>query len=634
MKKTSRSIALGTALFFVLTISLAPVTNVQAQFSSTRDLHTQLKNLREQIQNRVAASLPNLKLDPTPVPENLTQLKNLREQIQNRVAASLPNLKPDPTPVTESLIANGTFEESTADNMPLHWNKGMWGTHNALFSYPVTGVEGSKAARVEISQYTSGDAKWYSDPVAVTAGGTYAFADQYTADTNTVVVVAAYDAQGTASYFQIGTAPATHGTWETFSATFDVPAQTATVSVFHLLNTTGSLTIDNVSLTEVTSPTLPANDLPVNHSVEVADGDNPYKWIHSDWGVNSPIYQYVSGDAHDGTRSVKVTMTNYESGDAKWMFQPVALDTDKDYRFTAWYKTNVTPHVVVQYQHDDGSYSYHGMHNPQPGADAATAWQKYSDTFTVPAGVVTVSVFFFLTTNGWVQTDDYSIEPYTPVPFARPLVTLTFDDGFEENVDTALPVLANHGFLATYCFATQFLEGQPDNIAKARRIAQAGHEICSHTVTHPFLTRLSDSDLTYELSHSKDVLESIMGQTVTSFASPYGDYNEHVNQAIVRYYTLHRTVDEGYNTKDNLNPYMLRVQNITPSTTIEQYRNWVDKAVQDKVWLIFVYHVVAEANPGPFDVLALEFASQMDYLAQSAVTVLPLRDALQEVAAQ
>ncbi|MFA6094892.1 MAG: hypothetical protein WC757_03330 [Candidatus Paceibacterota bacterium] len=67
-----------------------------------------------------------------------------------------------PDPVDPSnLISNANFETAGTNNNPQGWNRGRWGTNTAVFSYPTVGVNGSKGAKVSLTSYTSGDAKWY-----------------------------------------------------------------------------------------------------------------------------------------------------------------------------------------------------------------------------------------------------------------------------------------------------------------------------------------------------------------------------------------------------------------------------------------------------------------------------------------
>ncbi len=538
---------------------------------------------------------------------------------------------------TTNLVNNPSMEQvSTVATKPLGWNTNVWGSNKAIFEYKSEGYEGVRSVLVTMSRYASGDAKWFFDPVTVSPNTEYQVSDYYRSNVTTQVVVAVYDAKNKITYHNVHTnVPVSSTTWKNFVGTFKTPANAKKMTVYHLLAKNGWLQIDSASLSTTISPPPPVvNELPTNHSVETAlNTTMPTGWVHGSWGTNSPTYQYVNGDGHDGVRSVKVTMANYQDGDAKWMFNSIPLGAG-DYRFTGWYKTNTTPHVVVQYTFPDGSESFYGMPNPEPATNAVSVWQRYSDTFTVPVGVHGVTVFFFLTGNGWVQSDDYLIEPYTFPPFNRGLVTLTFDDGFEGNVTTALPKLAEYGFKTTHCFATQYVEGIPEQVANVQTIAHAGHEICAHTVTHPFLTKVSDTVLDYELGHAKSFLEGISGQQVTSFASPYGDYDARVNAKIKQYYASHRTTDEGFNAKDNLDPYSLRVQNMTPTTTLTEFTAWVNKAKADKTWLILLYHAITSTSPGAYDTPKADFDAQMATLAGSGVTVLTWKDALAEARAQ
>jgi peptidoglycan/xylan/chitin deacetylase (PgdA/CDA1 family) len=260
-------------------------------------------------------------------------------------------------------------------------------------------------------------------------------------------------------------------------------------------------------------------------------------------------------------------------------------------------------------------------------------WQQYSDTFSVPLDAVSVSVFMYANQNGWIQTDDYSITEYKPTGFNRPLLSMTFDDGHEDNVTTALPLLNQYGFKSTQCYATTFIEGNAQAVSDILKFKNSGHEICSHTVTHPFMTTLDPVTLNYELQHSKQYLESIIGQPVLNFASPYGDYNATVNNAIKTYYQSHRTVDEGYNSKDNFDPYRLRVQNVLDTTSANQVKIWIEQAKADNTWLILVYHRIA-SDPGPYDTYTNIFAEHLTAIQSSGIAVKTYQDAFTEVTGQ
>jgi peptidoglycan/xylan/chitin deacetylase (PgdA/CDA1 family) len=528
----------------------------------------------------------------------------------------------------DNLIANPSFETVNGVT-PAGWNKNTWGQNTAQFTYNPTGRTGGHSVTTALTQYTSGDAKWYGEPVKVLAGKTYLYRDYYKSSAPTRVVVAFVDASGTYTYVEQASAAASSD-WKQYSTTFVVPATAVKATIFHLIDSVGSLTIDDtllqVSVPVATGPTI------TNASFETGT-TAPANWQNNAWGQNTATFAYVA-EGRTGSKSAKVTLSNYVDGDAKWFFEPMTTFTPgKQYRFSAWYKTNVTPQAVMMYLTADGQAHFSGMPNAQPGANSALVWQQYSDTFMVPADAVAVSAFMFINQNGWLQTDDYAVSEYHPNGFTRPLLTLTFDDGHEDNLTTALPLLNQYGFKTTQCYATTFIEGNAAAVNNVKAFQNSGHEICSHTVTHPFLTSLSSTQLTYELQHAQQYLQSITGVKVDDFASPYGDYNSAVNAEIKRFYRSHRTVDEGYNSKDNFDIYRIRVQNILDTTTPDQVKHWIEQAQADKTWLVFVYHRVAD-DPGPYDTYKNVFVEQLKVIQQSGITVQTYRDALNEVTSQ
>lgn len=538
-----------------------------------------------------------------------------------------------PPPVdTSNLIANNSFETANG-TAPASWYKNNWGTNNAQFSYETTGRTGSKSAKVTIGSYTSGDAKWYAEPSNITPNKSYSYTDYYKSNVATRVVVAFIDAANAYTYQELATAPASSTAWGQYSGTFTTPASAVKVSVYHLLDKVGNLTIDDASLVASTS-TPPPSTLVPNPSLETAVGGQPANWQKNSWGTNSPTFEYVN-NGHTGSKSAKITMANHVDGDAKWYFDPItSLQPGSQYRFTTWYKTNITPHAVAMFIMSDGSEQYYGMPIVQPGTNGATQWQKYSDTFDIPLGAVSVSAFLYIDQNGWLQTDDYSLEPYAPTGFNRALLTMTFDDGHEDNATTALPILNQNNLKTTQCFATTFIEGQSQEVINGvLAFKNSGHEICSHSVTHPYLTTVTPSVLTYELQHSKQYLEGLVGQSVVNFASPYGDYNAAVNTELKKYYRSHRTTDEGYNSKDNFAPYSLRVQNILSTTTAEQVAAWIAKAQANKTWLILVYHRIGD-NPEEFDSTQAMFQKHVQKIVSSGIVVKTTNAALDEITPQ
>lgn len=527
-----------------------------------------------------------------------------------------------------NLVVNPSFETATGAN-PANWFTNSWGINNATFAYDTTGRTGTKSAEVSITNITSGDAKWFAEPVTVIAGKTYDYKDYYKSNVATRVVAAFTSTSGATTYKELTTAPAA-ATWTQYTTNFIAPSGVNKVTIFHLLDKVGTLSIDDVNIALTSTPV----GLVPNASVETSSGNIPADWTSSKWGTNTASFTYVN-DGYTGTKSVRTTVSGYTDGDAKWYFNPIStLTPGKQYRWTTWYKTNTTPRAVAMFNMADGSTKFFGMPSPFPTTGSSTIWTKYSETFQVPQGAVNVTAFLLVNSNGWVQVDDQSITDYTPTGWNSPLLTLTFDDGYEDNVMTALPLLTQYGFKTTQCFDTaDIIAGGTEGRNNVLAFYNAGHEICSHTINHPFLTQATSTNLTKELRDSQTYLQQIIGKPIVNFASPYGDYNQNVNTQIKKYYGSHRTVDEGYNSKDNFDAYRLRVQNITPATTAAQVDSWVKQAQVDKTWLVLVYHRVNN-NPQAFDTTPALFAQHLEAIKNSGIQVKTMADALATVRAQ
>ena len=110
-------------------------------------------------------------------------------------------------------------------------------------------------------------------------------------------------------------------------------------------------------------------------------------------------------------------------------------------------------------------------------------------------------------------------------------VLLNFDDGHVRNPDLALPILQEYGLKDTF-FVTAGLigKGATMNWKQLSALHRAGMEIGSHTLTHPLPSTLTDSELQYELSESKHVLEDGLGASVTTISSPTGFFNPRMCQ--------------------------------------------------------------------------------------------------------
>lgn len=560
-----------------------------------------------------------------------------------------------------NLIPNPSFEEGSTT--PTGWNTSKWTNGETIFRYLDAKTDndtdphtGDRAVSIDISNNTVGDAKWYFDDITAEPGN-YVFSDFYKSNTNSRVTLrinpkgsACLTAGNGCVYTDIANNLAPTSEWTPVGAQFFLDESAESFTIFHLIENDGWIQLDDYSVEKIADIEI-TNGIP-NQSIEQnftqAGVATPLGWTPSSWGTNDHTFEYTN-EGENGDYSVKVTIADYTDGDAKWKYAPQPVTPGQDFRFSAYYKSNVVPNVVVEFTKtgNDGQLEHHFLGLQRPSSASPDEWQLYQDTFTVPLGAETANVFFYLDQTGWVQTDNYKLEPYEFVGFDRPLISLTFDDGREVNAYNVLPLVNNLGFKVTQCYATKFIdqtypEGQetPENITRVLAFHDAGHETCSHTVTHPNLTNLNDDDLHREITESRNFLEGLVGVPVPNFASPYGGYDDRVVAALKNVYQAHRSVDEGYNSKDNLDVYRLKVQNMKPDTTLAEFQSWVNKAIETKTWLILVYHDVDSEDKGvsPYGTYTPDFTNQMNWLKTKTnagdITVATYQAALKEVCVQ
>lgn len=551
---------------------------------------------------------------------------------------------------TPNLITNPSVE-AEANGQPANWTPNSWGTNTPTFSYDTTGHTGNRSLSVNVANYTSGDAKWIAGQTGVTAGQTYTYTDFYKSNVTTELDIAYTNASGVMSFVYLRSVPAS-STWQQTTSTFTVPAGMVSASIYHIIYSNGSLQTDDASLTAQdqslpptdptptppTNPPAPATNLIANPSFETANGDDPLAWQHGSWGTNNAVFSYVSGDAHTGTRSSKVTISNYVSGDAKWAFTPLTnLVRGSQYKLSAWYKTNTQVRVVASYVDTAGATQYLTLPTPLSSANAATVWQQYGTTLDIPADAVSMTVYFLISSNGWLQTDDFSLVPYAPVGFNAPMISLTFDDGWSSIYTNGLPILQKYGFVSTQYLISGKLN-TPDYMTTAmvKAFQASGSEIASHTVTHPDLTSLTSTRLTAQLKNSQTSLRQLFGAGVAqNFASPYGLYNATTLTAIKQYYQSHRSTDVGFNTKDNFNPYNILVQDVNTDTTPAEVAAWVAKAKADKSWLVLVYHpVINSTDPSDYAVTPSNLDAELANIKASGVEVKRVDQALAIIKSQ
>ncbi len=108
-------------------------------------------------------------------------------------------------------------------------------------------------------------------------------------------------------------------------------------------------------------------------------------------------------------------------------------------------------------------------------------------------------------------------------------VAVTYDDGPSAFTTSLLDTLLAERAPATLFMLGGAARGMPEVV---RRAVAEGHELGSHTMTHPDLTRVKPEEARREVLEAGSVLSELTGLPITTFRPPYGALNDKALDAI------------------------------------------------------------------------------------------------------
>jgi len=165
-------------------------------------------------------------------------------------------------------------------------------------------------------------------------------------------------------------------------------------------------------------------------------------------------------------------------------------------------------------------------------------------------------------------------------------VSITFDDGYKDNLSVALPFLSKHQIPFTVFVVSDFLGELHDKYLSEAELIELSQSpwvnIGAHGKTHRPLTEMGLEEAREELKLSKERLESLIGRPVTTMSFPHGCYNsELIEVARSLGYTRIGTSDPRPN-EDSSQPQVSR-QCIYSCDTLTSFRQKV-LGLWDWVW--------------------------------------------------
>ena len=174
-------------------------------------------------------------------------------------------------------------------------------------------------------------------------------------------------------------------------------------------------------------------------------------------------------------------------------------------------------------------------------------------------------------------------------PLPANAIAVTFDDGFRDVHEHAMPILQEYAIPSTM-FAVAERLGRTNewmdrrtfptrgivSDKQLRELDAAGMSIGSHTLTHPRMIDLSPPEAAREARDSRLRLEDIIGKPVRHFAYPYGLYNAAVKQAVrAAGYAAAVTTRSGFNSPES-DLFELRRIDVVGTDSLEQFQRKIE----------------------------------------------------------
>ena len=157
---------------------------------------------------------------------------------------------------------------------------------------------------------------------------------------------------------------------------------------------------------------------------------------------------------------------------------------------------------------------------------------KYRKVFS-GAGMLILVALIFWTVNSPAIVGAAATQRQLPVYSVQrsdKLVALSFDAAWgNEDTQPLIDILRDHGVKTTFFVVGDWADKYPESV---RALAEAGHEVMSHSSHHDHFSALSTEQIRADLTACSEKIEALTGQAPTLFRCPYGEYDDHVIAAV------------------------------------------------------------------------------------------------------
>lgn len=213
----------------------------------------------------------------------------------------------------------------------------------------------------------------------------------------------------------------------------------------------------------------------------------------------------------------------------------------------------------------------------------------------------------------------------------RGVITFVFDDGYKRVYELVLPLLRSFNLPAVFALPIDGAKLQRTEQRAVKPwpewlpIQKEGHEIASHSISHPNLKNISDEALETELRESAKILDA------STIVYPGGAFDERVIKTAAQYYTAGRTVLYGFETLPPRMPLALQSYNFSKNNfSVVRANTLALWACITGRWLIETYHMIDDKESAMVhSVVRNDLKQHMGFVKRLPVAVKTIRSVME-----
>lgn len=143
--------------------------------------------------------------------------------------------------------------------------------------------------------------------------------------------------------------------------------------------------------------------------------------------------------------------------------------------------------------------------------------------------ILFISIIYTSVTNNISIIEVFSAKKELPiysVDTEEKKISISFDAAWgDEYTKDILDTLDKYNVKSTFFLVGFWVDKYPEHV---KQIYDRGHDVGNHSSNHPYMSKLSEEQMTQELNKTGEKIKSITGEKPILFRPPFGDYNDKV----------------------------------------------------------------------------------------------------------